>query len=595
MEGKSSKESKKRRNGSEMKYRWLLREAPDIAVVNELRATLNDLPEALARTLALRGVDSLESAKLYFRPEMSHVHNPFLMKDMDEASERVVRAIEKGERILVYGDYDVDGTTSTAMMVSFLRDRGADAIYFIPHRIRDGYGLRPIGIDFAANSGASLIIALDCGITAHAEAAYAKAKGIDLIICDHHTAEEKIPDAVAVLNPKRLDCSYPFQGLSGCGVGFKLLQAVLHKMELAEDQALPYLDLVALSIASDIVPIVGENRVLMRAGLKQIRANPRLGLRMLAEATGMDLPACDTGKIIFGIGPRINAAGRLADARIAVELLLAKDEEDAGRLAGQLDSINKERRELDGGILEHALDLAGEAEGALALVLHHPDWHIGVIGIVASRMVERYYRPVVMLTTVDGAAKGSARSIKGFNIYEALRECAPLLERFGGHEYAAGLTLREENIPALRDRLNDVASTLLSDDLLRPNLEIDSLLRLDSLNDRFWAVLKQFAPFGPQNKRPVFVSQGVDVVGHPSIVGSGHLKFKVRQGDSSDSKIYETIGFNMHEHLPMIRSHRNNNDPVHLAYSIDRNTWNGRTSLQLRLKDVRSGTRDWRD
>jgi len=572
-----------------MKYRWVMRPAPDVDVVEHLRSSLNNLPEALARTLVLRGITSLESARLYFRPDLSHVHDPFLMKDMDTAADRVVRAIDQHERVLVYGDYDVDGTTATALMVSFLRESGVDTVYFIPHRVRDGYGLQPIGIDFAVNSGVSLIIALDCGITAHAEAAYAKSRGLDLIICDHHLAEETIPDAVAVLDPKRPDCSYPFDGLSGCGVGFKLLQAVLQKRGLPADQALPYLDLVALSIASDIVPIVGENRVLMHAGLEQIRANPRLGLKKLAQATGQDLSTCDTGKIAFGIGPRINAAGRLADARLAVELMLTSDPLNAERLANELESINKDRRELDSVILEEALEDAREWAGSNALVLHRPDWHIGVIGIVASRLVERYYRPVVMLTTVDGNAKGSARSIKGFNIYDALRECAPLLTRFGGHAYAAGMTLSEENVPVLRSRLNEVAGGLLSEDILQPGLEIDSPLRLDHVNDRFWAVLKQFAPFGPENKRPVFMSSGVSVVGHPSVVGSGHLKFKVRQSDSLNAEPFDVIGFNMHEHLPLIRSHRNNNEDVQMVFSIDRNTWNGRSSLQLRLKDVRSG------
>lgn len=567
-----------------------MRPAPDSAVVEHLKSSLNNLPEALARTLALRGITSLESARLYFRPDLSHLHDPFLMKDMDVAADRVVHAINQHERVLVYGDYDVDGTTATALMVSFLQDNGVDTVYFIPHRVRDGYGLQPVGIDFAANSGVSLIIALDCGITAHAEVAYAKKRGMDLIICDHHLADETIPDAVAVLDPKRNDCTYPFDGLSGCGVGFKLLQAVMQKRGAPADQALPYLDLVALSIASDIVPIVGENRVLMHAGLHQIRANPRLGLRKLAEATGQDLSACDTGRIAFGIGPRINAAGRLADARLAVDLMLTSDVQNAEHLANELERINKNRRELDTVILEEALDDAREWASSNALVLHRPDWHVGVIGIVASRLVDRYYRPVVMLTTVDGNAKGSARSIKGFNIYEALSECRPLLSRFGGHAYAAGMTLPEENIPLLRTKLNEVAGERLSDEILQQNLEIDSPLHLDYVNDRFWAVLKQFAPFGPENKRPVFMSRGVNVVGHPSVVGSGHLKFKVRQSGSQDNEAYEVIGFNMHEHLPMIRAHRSSNEDLQMVFSIDRNTWNGRSSLQLQLKDVRSGS-----
>ena len=577
-----------------MKYKWVMRPEPDAEVVQHLRGSLNDLPDALARALALRGITSFDSARLFFRPDLGHLHDPFVMKDMEAAVQRVIQAIEAGERVLIYGDYDVDGTTSTALMVEFLRDRGLDAIYFIPHRIRDGYGLRPIGIDFAANSGASLIIALDCGITAHEEALYAKERGLDLIICDHHTADDTVPDAVAVLNPKRPDCTYPFDGLSGCGVGFKLLQAVSERLGLPADESRKYLDLVALSIASDIVPIVGENRVLMRAGLEQIRSNPRLGLRKLALATGQDLQSCDTGRIVFGIGPRINAAGRLADARLAVELMLTHDEKNAEQLAEQLECINKERRELDGDILTQANHLAERWESeSSALVLHHPDWHIGVIGIVASRLVERYYRPVVMLTTVDGVAKGSARSIKGFNIYDALSECSPLLTRFGGHAYAAGLTLDEDKIGSLRDQLNVVARDRLSDELRQPDLEIDADLRLDHVTDRFWSVLNQFAPFGPENRRPVFVSRSVSIVNHPSVVGSGHLKFRVRQSDNRTSAGFEVIGFNMHEHLPMVRAHRNGNEDIQLVYSIDKNTWNGRSSLQLRLKDVRSGRDSW--
>ncbi|MFV1981606.1 MAG: single-stranded-DNA-specific exonuclease RecJ [Rhodothermia bacterium] len=571
------------------KFRWVMRPAPDVDIVEHLVSSGKDFPVTLARVLALRGIKSRDSARLYFRPDLSHVHDPFLMKDMEAAADRVIRAIDQRERVLVYGDYDVDGTTATALMVSFLQDNGIDAVYFIPHRVRDGYGLRRIGIDFAVDSGVSLIIALDCGITAHAEAAYAKDLGLDLVICDHHMAEETIPDAVAVLDPKRPDCSYPFDGLSGCGVGFKLIQAVLQKRGIPADQALPYLDLVALSIASDIVPIVGENRVLMRAGLQQIRANPRLGLKKLAQATGQDLSVCDTGKIVFGIGPRINAAGRLADARLAVDLMLTGDELNAERLANELESINKDRRELDGVILKEALEDAREWASSNALVLHRPHWHVGVIGIVASRLVERYYRPVVMLTTVEGNAKGSARSIKGFNIYEALLECAPLLSRFGGHAYAAGMTLSEENVPLLRSTLNEVAGRQLSGTIPRPDIEIDTSLHLEDLNDRFWNVLKQFAPFGPENKQPVFVSTGLSVVGHPSIVGSGHLKFKVRQSDGRNAEPFDVIGFNMHEHLPMIRSHRNDNEDLQMVFSIDQNTWNGRSSLQLRLKDVRSG------
>ncbi len=573
-----------------MENRWVLRPQPDEQVVASLRSALNDLPEPLARVLALRGIDSYNQAKLFFRPELSHVHDPFLMKDMDRAVDRVVKAIESSERVLVYGDYDVDGATATAVMVSFLRACGLDPVYFIPHRIRDGYGLQQIGIDYAANAHATLIIALDCGITACDEADYAKERGLDLIICDHHTAEDRIPDAVAVLNPKRPDCTYPFKGLSGCGVGFKLIQGVLSRMGRDQEEAIDYLDLVALSIASDIVPIVGENRVMMRVGLNQIRSKPRLGLRMLAVESGMDLSACDTGKIVFGIGPRINAAGRLSDARHAVELLLTSDEASAQQLASELNEINLERRQIDTETLERALEIARnhpEEAGTNALVIHDPSWHVGVIGIVASRLVEHFYRPVVMLASVDGEAKGSARSIKGFNIYDALKDSAELMTRFGGHEYAAGLTLPEENIPLLRQRLEVYATEHLTEDILSPEIEIDSTLHLSDLTDRFWAVLKQFGPFGPENRRPVFYGNDLIVVGYPSVVGSGHLKFRVKQANRSPGPMLDVIGFNMHEHLPTVRSNSSQSDRLEMVFTVDENTWNNRRSLQLRLKDVR--------
>jgi len=573
-----------------MENRWVLRPQPAEELVARLRSALNELPEPLARVLAIRGIDSYDEAKLFFRPELEHMHDPFRMKDMDRAVERVLQAIASSERVLVYGDYDVDGATATSVMVSFLRSCGLDPVYFIPHRIRDGYGLQQIGIDYAANAHATLIIALDCGITAHDEAAYAKARGLDLIICDHHTADDSIPDAVAVLNPKRPDCEYPFKGLSGCGVGFKLIQGVIQKMGRETEDAVQFLDLVALSIASDIVPIVGENRVMMRVGLNQIRKNPRLGLRMLATESGLDLSSCDTGNIVFGIGPRINAAGRLSDAKHAVELLLTSDESTAQRLAAELNEINLERRHIDSETLERALEIARnrpEEAGTNALVIHDPSWHVGVIGIVASRLVEHFYRPVVMLATVDGEAKGSARSIKGFNIYDALKDSAELMTRFGGHEYAAGLTLPEENIPLLRERLDAYASKHLTEDILRPEIEIDATLRLSDLTERFWAVLKQFGPFGPENRRPVFYGNDLIVVGYPSVVGSGHLKFKVRQADGPPGSGLDVIGFNMHEHLPTVRS--SPQDRIEMVFTVDENTWNNRRSLQLKLKDVRRG------
>lgn len=573
-----------------MTNKWVMHPPPDEQIVADLRSALNELPAALARVLAIRGIASYDQAKLFFRPEITHLHDPFLMTDMDRAANRVLQAIEAKERVLVYGDYDVDGTTATAVMVSFLRSRGLDPVYFIPHRIRDGYGLTKIGIDFAANSSATLIIALDCGITAFDEASYAKSMGLDLIVCDHHTADETIPDAVAVLNPKRPDCNYPFDGLSGCGVGFKLIQAVLTKLGGDPEEATRYLDLVALSIASDIVPIVDENRVMMRLGLNVIRSNPQLGLRMLAGESGLDLSSCDTGNIVFSIGPRINAAGRLSDARHAVDLLLTSDEAIAQRLAAELNEINLERRQIDTETLEQALEIAKsdpEVGEANTLVLHDPRWHVGVIGIVASRLVDQFYRPVVMLTTVDDVVKGSARSIKGFSIYDALKDSADLMIRFGGHEYAAGLTLLEKDVPELRKRLRAYADRTMTEDMLHPEIVIDSALDLTDLTDRFWAVLKQFGPFGPENKRPVFYGRDLMVVGYPSVVGSGHLKFRVRQADGASGQPIDVIGFNMHDHLPTVRETSSQRDLLEMVFTVDENNWNNRRSLQLKLKDVR--------
>ena len=572
------------------KYRWTLRPIndSDTLLIPQLQAELNQLPEALARILVLRGIRSFEEARLFFRPSLEDLHDPFLMKDMDRAAERVAEAIERGERVLVYGDYDVDGTTATALMVSFLRDMGLNVSYFIPDRFKDGYGLGPAGIDKAASEDISLLIALDCGITGHDSVLYAREKGIDVIICDHHTVGETIPDALAVLDPKRPDCSYPFKELSGCGVGFKLAQAILDRLGHPAAGAFKYLDLVALSIASDIVPILGENRVLMHAGLRQLHEHPRIGIQKLAEIAGLDLHHCSTSQIVFSIGPRINAAGRLGDAKLAVDLLISTDEKEALDLAEQLENLNKQRRALDQQTLEQALEQAEQDFATCskhALVLYHPDWHLGVIGIVASRLVEHFYRPTVMLCAMGDMAKGSARSIAGFNIYNALQNCQPLLSNFGGHDYAAGMTLPQENIPAFRERLNEVVSQTLSSELLIPEILIDAILPLNEITPRFWRILKQFAPFGPENRTPVFWAPAVEVAGTPAIVGSGHLKFRARHPGTSIT--FDVIGFGLHEYYPVVRESVQNRQPLSMLFSIRENQWQGRTSFQLHIKDIR--------
>ena len=575
-----------------MTYRWVLRpmEKPDVAA--RLRHELNDLPEPLARALVLRGVETFEAARRFFRPSLGHLHDPFLMRDMDRAADRLAEAIQRKERVLVYGDYDVDGTTATALMTGFLREHGVDAHPFIPNRFEDGYGLGKVGIDRAADLGAGLIVALDCGITACEEADYAKAKGLDLIICDHHKAPDVLPDAVAVLDPKRADGTYPFKELSGCGIGFKLIQATLGRLGAAPEAALEGLDLVAVSTASDIVPLYGENRVLVAEGLKALRERPRLGLQKLAEVAQIDLACCTVNNILFGLAPRINAAGRLGDAGRAVELLLATDPEEATKLAQRLEAVNQERRLLDRETQLEAFRLAERqltSRTRHGLVLHRPHWHVGVIGIVASRVVERFYRPAIMLGGAGDEVKGSARSIGGVSVYRALEACSDLLVRFGGHDFAAGLTLREQDIPAFQARFDEAVGERATPDVFHPTLDVDAVLDLRDLDARFWAVLRQFAPFGPNNLAPTFHAEGLEVVGEPRTVGreDKHLKFGVRSPQGGEAR--DVIGFRMGQHLPVLLESQRHGRPLELLFSVEENTWRGRTSLQLKARDVRLG------
>lgn len=573
-----------------MKYRWILRPLDRPEVVTRIRKELNDLPEPLARALVLRGIDTFERARCFFRPSLDHLHDPFLMRDMDAAADRVVRALRNNERILVYGDYDVDGTTATTLLTSFFREMGADVDYFIPNRFDDGYGLGPAGIDYAATIGARLIITIDCGVTAVEEAAYARSKGLDVIICDHHTPKPELPEAVAVLDPKRSDCPYPFKELSGCGVGFKLVQAVLQRLGEAPERAYAYLDLVAISTASDIVPVCGENRVLMAEGLRALKVHPRVGLRALAEQARLDFEACTTSQIVFQIGPRINAAGRLGDAALAVRLMLEEDEMQARLFATQLEQLNRQRRALDQETLDSAVQLAERQVTARfrhSIVIHHPDWHLGVVGIVASRLVERFYRPTILLCTNQGEVKGSARSIGGLNIYEALVQCKDLLTEFGGHDFAAGLSLPEENIPAFQQRFDEVVGAMITSDMLRPAIAVDAALDLEDIDQRFWAVLKQFAPFGPENDCPVFQATNLEVAGQPRTVGrdGAHLKFTVRQRGRYEGM--DVIGFSMGDYLPLLHASRQQGQPIDLLFSVDENAWNGRTALQLKARDLR--------
>ncbi|MDX1642083.1 MAG: single-stranded-DNA-specific exonuclease RecJ, partial [Balneolaceae bacterium] len=551
-----------------MSYRWVYSEPQRGESADDIQQSLN-IPPEIACLLKIRGIHTYEQAKSFFRPEKEKLHDPFLMKDMEAAACRLSKAIRNHERVVIYGDYDVDGTTAVSLFYTFLKSFGLDVDYYIPHRFKEGYGINPDGIQYALEKKADLIVSVDCGITAIEEAKYAKEKGIDLIICDHHTVGDEIPDAVAVLDPKRPDCNYPFDGLSGAGVGFKLVQGAIEKLGLPKQLPHKYLDLVAISIASDIVPIIDENRVLMRRGLKLINTKPRIGIKALLDRIKIPKGTVTTSSIVFSIGPRINAAGRMGDATTAVELMIAENKANAEEYARELESINNMRKDTDSETLEQALDMLEtqyNLENLSAMVLHHPEWHLGVIGIVASRLVDAHYRPAIMLSTVEGKVIGSAMSIKGFNIYDALKVCEDLLEQFGGHEFAAGLTMDLENVDEFRRRINNIAGSNLSDKDFTPELEISCDLNLERVDMKFWKLLSQFEPFGPGNMRPIFVSKDVCIEGVPTIVGNGHLKMKVRQGDSP---VFDCIGFNMHAFEPRLRNCKD--AQIDIAYVLEEN------------------------
>ncbi len=572
--------------------RWNIKPVEDSEAVKSLQRSLNDLPHPLARALVLREIETLEEARSYFRDGLDTLHNPSLYKGMDRAINRILPAITNGDRITVYGDYDVDGTTSTTLLTHYLRSVGATVQFFIPDRFKHGYGLSRQGLDAVHALGTDLIIALDCGVTAVEEAALARERGMDLIICDHHTPQDELPDAVAVLDAKREDCTYPFKELCGCGVTFKLVRAIQKALGKNPDDVLHYLDLVAVATAADMVPLHGENRILLREGLKQLRYRPRLGLRMLADQAGARLSEATARSIVFSLGPRINAAGRLGDAARAVNLLLADDQIEATARARQLERLNDERRALDRETQKQAFTqadrfLAGRERHAV--ILHHPDWHLGVIGIVASRLVERHYRPAIMLATSGKVIKGSARSVAGINIFNALTSCADLLVEFGGHDFAAGLTLKPENLPAFIERFDKAVREVVSEDTLEPSVDVDAEMRLSQLDDRFWAVLKQFEPFGQDNPAPVFVARNLDIMGPVAGVGKkrDHVKFSVGERGSSHP-VRNAIGFGLGKYLPELSEAQATQQPIDLAFSIEENTWNGRTSLQLNVVDIRT-------
>lgn len=566
-----------------MQKRWLPKSKPDSKVTESLAASLN-VDNKLATLLAQRGLTTFEEAKHFFRPEYSDLHDPFLMKGMDKAVARLEQAIATGENILVYGDYDVDGTTAVAYFYKFLSAFYAKCDFYIPDRYKEGYGISFAGIDFAESNNFSLIIALDCGIRSNDKVDYAHAKGIDFIICDHHLPGEKAPAAIAVLDPKQNDCTYPFKELSGCGIGFKLAQAYAQKNNIAFTELEKYIDLVAVSIAADIVPITGENRVLTFYGLKKLNDNPSTGLRSIIELNSIkrELTISD---IVFIIAPRINAAGRIASGKQAVELLISSAKDNHSEMALGINQTNTERQVLDKDITEHALGMIADSkvlQKRKSTVLFHENWHKGVVGIVASRLIETYYKPTIILAVEDGYATGSARSVRDYNVYEAIEACSDLLEQFGGHKYAAGLKIKIENVEAFAEKFERVVSATITEDMLMPCIEIDDDMKLDNINEKFLRILKQFAPFGPGNMNPVFMTTGLSCKGFPRVMKDKHLKLDVFD-PANPTRTVEAVAFNMVGHFESI----SRNLPFTICYTIEENNWNGKSSIQLNVKDIR--------
>lgn len=571
-----------------MEKRWVIKEKGDYAVVRQLAGTLG-VSEALANLMVQRNITTSDEARAFFVPDLGYLHDPFLMKDMNIAVERVATAIKKNEKILVYGDYDVDGTTAVALMYSFLKEQYSNVDYYIPDRYKEGYGVSLQGIDFAYQNNCKLVITLDCGIKAVEKVKYARSKGLDVIICDHHYPGDEIPRAVAVLDPKQPSCSYPYKELSGCGVGFKLIQAYSRIHGTPFSKIAHYLDLVAVSIASDIVPITGENRVLAYYGLKQLNESPRTGLREIIR----EAEICRTltiEDVVFKIGPRINAAGRMEAGSKAVELLISNDTKLATGISKEINNFNIERRSVDRIITTEAMRMISEDQrtvNARTTVLYNPSWKKGVIGIVASRLIETYYRPTVILTESNGFATGSARSVQGYDLYQAIEACSDLLESFGGHMFAAGLTLKKENIRPFMDRFEQFVHSTISEEQLVPRIFVDSELSFAEINVDFFNILSKFQPFGPENMSPVFVTRNVTDAGTGRMVGSNgeHLKLDLLQS-SSGAMTFPAIAFNQADQFEYIRK----GNPVDICYSIEMNEFRGNKNLQLNIKDIKTST-----
>jgi single-stranded-DNA-specific exonuclease len=563
--------------------RWIIKEIKDEFSVQVLADSLN-ISEILARLLVLRNISNFNDARQFFRPSLDFLHDPFLMDQMERATTRVIQALTENQKVCIYGDYDVDGTCSTSLLYMFLKELGANVEFYIPKRLEEGYGLSASAIDVVRSKGTDLMITVDCGITAIEETEHANSQGMDVIICDHHQPKEELPKAIAVLDPLKPGCNYPFKYLSGAGVAFKLAQGVCERIG-KRDLPLKYLDLVALAGAADIVPLTDENRILVNEGLNQINSNPRSAIKALIEKSGLYPGQLNSGQVVFTIAPRINAVGRLGDAERAVNLLITNSDKEAIELAEILESENYERRKIDVDTFDEAckqvedtIDLQNE----LAIVLHNENWHPGVIGIVASRLVEKYYRPTVLLATMDGVAKGSARSISNFNIYEALQKCEDHLIHFGGHQAAAGLAMEVSKVEKFRGKFNAIVKESVTEENLFPELAIDSKIKFSEITPKFLRILDQFAPFGPGNLRPVFLTENVQVSNTPRVVGNNHLLLCVKQKESK--KIFDCIGFNMGEHFEKIIQ---NNSEIDIVFSIDKTVRDGRTFPQFKLKDIK--------
>jgi single-stranded-DNA-specific exonuclease len=570
-----------------MNMRWQLAEEPDPEQVKGLCEELSISP-IVARIMLNRGIETAEQGRVFLRPKMGDLHDPFAFGDMEKAVERVVQALKKKESIMIFGDYDVDGITATSLLYLVLTRLGANVSYYVPNRMSEGYGLSAVGLQKASERGVTLIISVDCGITAANEVESARSRAIDVIITDHHEPQDQLPKAHAVLNPKRQDDEYPDRNLAGVGVAFKLAQGLYARLGLDDSELESHLDLVALGTAADIVPLVGENRILTKFGLEQVAKTDKVGLRSLVEITGLLGEEIGTGHVVFILAPRINAVGRLGDAQRAISLLTTTQRDQARRTARILNDENKRRKNIDEGMFEEARDLIQKTvdlDSDRAIILASQKWHPGVIGIVASRVVEQCYRPTVLIALKGDQGKGSGRSIGGFNLYDALEECQEYLIRFGGHKYAAGLTIKAENVPAFREKLKKLAAERLSPDKLIPSLKIDAPVVLDQVDQELLYSLSTLAPFGPQNMRPVLLAKDLEVVGYPRVVGQNHLKFKVRQNDM----VLDVIAFEQGGRLGDLEVGK---PSLSVVFVLEENRWQGRASLQMRAKDLRvSGVR----